>query len=1022
MIYGGGEADDRQRQPTWVPCRATWRDLWNGGTGRKLIPVDLTAGSTGLSWSLTRSSRYGEIMPFSAPPLARPRLDLVRHRPRPACAGLSLALVVIATAAALPMGLHAVQDTGANRAGSSAQETSTGIPLALEHYAGLKRLTSPRISPDGAWATYTFSPNDGADTLFVRELDGDRLLTLPRGGQAVFSSDSRWAAYRIAPAGGGGSNAGGATTHLLELGSERTLSFSGVQSFRLSDDARWFLIRKAPASRDAEHSGTDLIVKDLGSGETRNIGNVSDFAFSPDEEWLAYTVDAAGRAGNGAYALEMATGRLLALSTGNAHFSSLRWNEAGDAVGVLRGATPEGMEQRENVLLLFGNLAGERPRETTWDPRRDSAFPRDHVLSHFAGIRWNDHGDRIFLGIREQREEGPVEQVNGGANVDVWHWADEQVQSVQARRASQARQATSTIVYQVPTGHVVRLEDESLASVTTHATGRWAIGRDPTPYVYTPQWGGQIADYYRVDLDTGERTLIVEALVRQMGTSPDGRWFLYFKDGILNAHDLEAGTTVDLSARAPVSFANETHSHPNEVSAYGMAGWTEDVRSVIVNHRYDIWRIPVAEEGEAENLTRGVGSERRIVFRIVDAGSSIDLSESLTLSAYGDRTKHTGYWRLDPGAEPEVILYEDLRIGSPIRADSTDRVLYTRESFTQFPDLWLSDGTLRNPRRITDTNPHLADFAWSPGRVLIDYMDRRGNELQATLALPAGYEPGKRYPMLVYFYETMSQQHHAFQLPRFDDRPHMATYASNGYLVLQPDIVYTMGEPGSSALDALTSAVQAVIDAGYADPERIGLQGHSWGGYQSSFVVTQTDMFAAVVTGAPVTNLVSFYNELYASSGNVQQGITESGQVRMGMGVTPWNAGELYRSQSPVHNVEGITTPLLILHGTEDGAVDWRQGLEFFNSARRNGKEVIFLSYPGEAHHLGRRANQEDFQVRMKQFFDHYLMGIPAPSWMERGVPYVDKYRIGPEDGPVSSAVTNTTGGEGGLVPDPRHR
>jgi acetyl esterase/lipase len=550
--------------------------------------------------------------------------------------------------------------------------------------------------------------------------------------------------------------------------------------------------------------------------------------------------------------------------------------------------------------------------------------------------------------------------------------------------------------------------------VTTHNVGRWAIGRDPRPYSHIPQWGGQIADYYRVNMETGERHPIVEALVRQMGTSPDGRWFVYFKDETLHAHDLETGGSVNLSARAPVSFANENHSHPNETSNYGMAGWTEDGESIVLNHRYDLWRVPVEGEGEAENLTRGMGSEERIVFRLQGAGSSIDLSVPQRLSAFGERTKHSGFWRLRPGQDPEPIIYEDLRIGNPIRADSANRVIYTRETFTQFPDFWVADTTMQNPRKVTDANPGLSEFAWSPGRVLINYTNRRGHELQATLGLPAGYEPGRRYPMLVYFYETMSQQHHSFQLPRYDDRPHMATYASNGYLVLQPDIVYTMGEPGSSALDDLTSAVQAVIDAGYADPDRIGLQGHSWGGYQSSFVLTQTDIFAAVVTGAPVTNLVSFYNELYASSGNVQQGITEAGQVRMGMGVTPWTHGELYRSQSPVHQVQNINTPFLILHGTEDGAVDWRQGLEFFNSARRNGKEVILLSYPGEAHHLNRRANQVDFQVRMRQFFDHYLLDEPAPGWMVEGVPFIDKFRATPLDPPSRGTVTDSDAQGGG--------
>ena len=275
--------------------------------------------------------------------------------------------------------------------------------------------------------------------------------------------------------------------------------------------------------------------------------------------------------------------------------------------------------------------------------------------------------------------------------------------------------------------------------------------------------------------------------------------------------------------------------------------------------------------------------------------------------------------------------------------------------------------------------------------MLIDYKNSRGQRLQGTLTLPAGYQSGKKYPMLVYFYELMSNTHHAFSEPVFDDRPQMSTYASNGYLVYQPDVVYEIGKPGSSAVDCVTSGVKKVIELGYADPKHIGLQGHSWGGYQSSFILTQTDMFAAVVTGAPPTNLVSFYDELYKQTGTVQQGIMEVGQVRMGENVTPWNAHELYESQSPIHNVTKIKTPFMILQGTADGAVDWIEGLQYFNAARRNGKQVIFLSYPNEPHHLANKENQKDFQVRMKQFFDHYLTGTPMPTWMSEGLPQVRK-------------------------------
>lgn len=515
-------------------------------------------------------------------------------------------------------------------------------------------------------------------------------------------------------------------------------------------------------------------------------------------------------------------------------------------------------------------------------------------------------------------------------------------------------------------------------------------------------WGGSRGDYYRVDLDTGERMPMAEGVGRQMGTSPDGSVWLYLRDEQVIARSLETGEEVNLTAATGIDFIDREDDHPYELPVYGVTGWSADGESVLLETRYDVWVVPV-EGGEAVSLTAGVAARDSIRFRVTDLDGGggfggfggggdeegIDLDEPVLLTAYGQWTKKEGYWEVELGDAPEPLIWVDRSLGQPTKAENADRMVFTQETFVEFPDYWVSDTEFANPRKVTDANPQQADFAWSPGRVLVDYVDDRGNRLQATLALPGGFEEGRRYPMLVYHYELQSQNHHSWQAPRYDDRPHISTYASNGYLVLQPDIVYSEGRPGSSALDDLTSAVEAVIDLGYVDPERIGLQGHSWGGYQSSFVVTQTDLFSAVGTGAPPTNLVSFYNTLYRSSGNPQQGITEVGQVRMG--TTPFEDFDLYVSQSPVHQAGNIETPFLILHGTDDGAVDWMQGLEYYNMARRLGKEVIFLSYPDEGHHLGRQENQIDFQIRMMQFFDHHLKDAVAARWMVDGVEFLER-------------------------------
>jgi dipeptidyl aminopeptidase/acylaminoacyl peptidase len=430
-----------------------------------------------------------------------------------------------------------------------------------------------------------------------------------------------------------------------------------------------------------------------------------------------------------------------------------------------------------------------------------------------------------------------------------------------------------------------------------------------------------------------------------------------------------------------------------------------------MNDKHDVWAVPL-DGGKPVSITGGVGAAQSIELRLTRTftggpggggrggrgggpGASmdegVDLAQPQTFTATGEWTKKSGFWRTPAGrTTPAPVIWLDKQVGNVVKAKNADRVIFTEQTFQEFPDYWMSDTGFTAPKKVTDANPQIADFAWG-SRTLIDFTNSKGRKLQATLTLPANYQPGKKYPMLVYIYETLSNTHHEFSMPVYDDRPHMSEYASSGYLVLEPDIFYEIGKPGSSALDCVTAAVKKTIELGYADPAHIGLQGHSWGGYESSFILTQTNLFAAVVTGAPLTDLISMYGEIYKQTGTWNGGILETSQGRMGANVTPWNARELYESQSPLFSVTKITTPFMILQGTADGAVDWDQGLEFYQAARKNGKQVIFLSYPDEPHHLAKTPNQKDFQVRMKQFFDHYLLGAPEPDWMRNGLPQVNK-------------------------------
>jgi dipeptidyl aminopeptidase/acylaminoacyl peptidase len=920
-------------------------------------------------------------------------------------------------------------------------------PIALEDYAKFKRITSSAISGDGKWMLYIVTPNDGDGTLYVKSLDGDKVYEVARGANPAFSDDGRWVGYFIAPPasegrgrgrgnrGGGQNNQGAANAEqqatrpfeVIDLSTGARSTFPSVANFAFSPDGEWLLMRPqaataapgngAPAGRggrggrgggaeqpDANAPAVDLLMRRLATGEQRYLGKVGAYAFDDAGKQMAYTVRGQQRLGNGVYVITLATGEQRTLDATAADYDQLAWSSEGSNLAVLRGDKPRGKAQLENVVLTWRNVGTQQVQAATFDPAKVSAFPDGMVVSEFTAPRWSDDGARLLVGLKEQDAEKP-ETTEPEANVDVWHWKDDDPQSVQIVQLPQERRATKAAVLDIAAGAIRQIVDDELIAVTTTDDLKWAIGRVEKPYSGQIAWGGSKSDIYRVNLTNGERTLIERGLSRTMGVSPDGHWFLYLKDGRVYSYSMATGAKTVIDGGR--SFLNAEDDHDYERPVYGVAGFTADGKSPLLYDRYDVWALPL-EGGTPVNLTRGEGAKGSVRYRVTQLGRAggggrgggrgggtaqepIDLSKPVLLSAFGEWTKKSGYSELAPDGSISPLIWADKAIGSPIAAKNADRIIFTEQTFNEYPNYWVADKRFTSPRQVTDAQPDIfKEYAWGTKK-LIDYKNSNGQRLQATLTLPAGYEPGRKYPMLVYFYELMSDTHHNFSFPVYDDRPHMSTYSSNGYLVLQPDVRYEIGKPGSSALDCVTSAVKKVIELGYADPAHIGLQGHSWGGYQSSFIVTQTNMFAAVVTGAPPTDLTSFYGTLYRQSGNIQQGITEVGQVRMGAGVTPWSAHALYESQSPVHNAPKITTPFMILQGTADGAVDFGQGLEFYAAARRLGKQVILLSYPDEAHHLGRRENQKDFQIRMRQFFDHYLMGAPAPLWMTEGVPQLRK-------------------------------
>jgi dipeptidyl aminopeptidase/acylaminoacyl peptidase len=901
--------------------------------------------------------------------------------------------------------------------------TATAVPavqagraLSIDEFERWRTVRWVTLSDDGRWASYAYERRRTDDTLFVRQLDTGRTLTIPRGTRPEISDDGSWVAYLVVPP----------QKEVEKLEKEKkpvplkaelrdlrtdsvVSSWDNVASIRFATGSAVLAVKKTKADPKAKHEGADLILRDLRRGTEELIGAVAEHAFNKPGTHLGYTISTAGGDGNGVYLAELGTAVRRPLDGARAEYTRMTWDEDGSALAVLRGSEDEKLEQRPNALVVVTGIGGRgAPRTLVLDPADSTAIPKGWVLSEKSALSWSSDRSRLFVGLKDQTPKVKKdENADPDPDVDIWHWADDRIQSVQMIRATADRNRTFTATFDVAAGVLVPLADSTLTGLQFTRDGRWVIARDEREYLH--DWQPQLHDYYRINTRTGERTQFLQAHERAYGLSPDSRNYLYWRDGHFWNYVIAEDRHVNLTSGTPVSFMDEQFDRFGEKPPYGVAGWSKDGRAVILEHRYDLYLQPL-DGRAATNLTAGIGTRDAIRLRHIQLDPEerfIDTTAPLLLSAFGDRDKKSGFYRLERGRLTQLV-YDDVFYGRPQKAKNADRVLFTVERFDRFPDLHYADTRFAGVTRLTDANPQQSEYRWGR-RILFDFTNSEGIPLQGTLAIPDDYVPGEKLPMLVNFYEKNSQNLHRYPMPRYASSPQFAGFVSNRYLVMQPDIHYSTGASHSQMQDAIEAAVRKVVELGYADPQRVGLHGHSYSGQGSAFIATQSKMFAAIVAGAAATNLVSDFNQLWKSSGTSQHRYNIHGQGRFA--TSPYDDLELYRSQSAVYNAQTMDTPLMLMHGTADGSVEWLQAVEFYNALRFNGKNVVLLSYPGEQHGLTRFENQRDFLVRMQAFFDHYLKGAPAEEWLERGVRFVDKNRPRPAVEPAVTANDAVSGG-----------
>ncbi len=922
-------------------------------------------------------------------------------------------------------------------------------PIEIEDVLSWTRISGTALSEDGLWFAYIVAPNEGDGDIFIKQIKGEVEYTFPIGasrGRIAFSEDGNYCAFTVSPTKKEADKLKQQKARsynkaaLVDLATGEKTEFEKVQQFEFSNEnAAWLAMKKYQSEsqgKDKEKwSGADLILYEMSSGQQLNIGNVSEFAFNKSGRILLWIVDSYGKVGNGILMRDMHSGVISSLESDEANYRSLSWTEEGDAVAVLKEKEDEDYEDSLFDVLGFYDFSSKGPKKVAFVPKEDDSFPEGMTVSPNRRPAWTEDLSAILFGIHEvkmkekkdeeketsdaekdttknvikkdeepekikedeKKEEKPIKEKEvkitdeDKADLVIWHWKDKRLQAMQQVQERRDKNFNYLCIYRVVEQKFIRLADDEIKNVTPAPKARWALGYDDQSYLLMSNLDGRrYQDVYVIDLLTGERSLALEKSRYTYGASPDGTHFLYYEDGHYYTYEMATDNTYNITENVPTSFVNEEDDHNVVKPPIRPIGWVKDGVSVLLFDNWDIWNVPV-HGGNAKNLTVN-GKETQVRYRsryrLDPEEKGIDLSAPMYVSAYGEWTKKSGIGRIDKGKPGvKMLLWDDASFSSLMKAEEADVYLYTRSTHEEYPDYYVTDASLADGVKLTEGVPDQHKYLWSAGARLVDYTSDKGDRLQGALFLPANYEEGKRYPTIVYYYEKSSQRLHSYEAPRASGF-NKTLYTSHGYAVFMPDIVYKVNDPGMSAVWCVLPAIDAAAATGVVDKERIGIHGHSWGGYQTAFLVTQSTLFKAAVAGAPLTNMISMYSSVYWNSGSANQPIFESSQGRFYGGY--WDNLDAYTRNSPVYYAENVETPLIILHNDKDGAVDFNQGIEYYNTLRRLGKKVVMLQYVGENHGVRKPANQKDYTVRMKEFFDHFLMDKPAPEWWREGVPHLE--------------------------------
>ena len=897
-------------------------------------------------------------------------------------------------------------------------------PLDHTVYDGWQSIGERMISNDGKWTAYTICPQEGDTTLVIRQTDGLYKKEIERGFNAVISEDNRFVIFRIKPYQKDLREARiknkkredypKDSLGIVELGKEEVYKFPKVRSYKVPAKAAGWLAYWMEKNKEATAAdeGADLVLKNLKTGDEKTFSMVSEYYF--DKQGTKLLLETSRNSKDSlskAYVLlyHLASGKTDSICRGGNDFRSFVFDETGNQLSFVaeRDAEPKALQKfyklwyyktgmDSAVLLAEKNSVGMKLGMT---------------ISENGNLEFSKSGRRLFFGssvIQPPKDTSAVEA--DMVKLDIWHYNDDYLQSQQMVQLNNDLRRSYLSVYDFEKKSIEQLGSADLPQVmqTNEGDGELFVGITDVGKRKESQWLGQTRkDIYAITVVDGSNKMVKQNLQGQVYPSTTGKYILWYDRPAKNYFVWDGASVKNITAKIAVPLWNEEFDMPDSPNPYGFMGWHEGDSAVYIYDKYDIWKVDVSGKNPPKNTSMGMGRKNFTTYRYVqlDPEKRKFSNEAFLARSFNNKTKEAGLAIINTmGRVTEIKLNDNkISIGQIIAANKSlhGSWIYTKENFTNPPDLYyvagapfgsitLEKNIVVSESKLTSLNPQQKEYNWGTAE-LYKWTTFNGKTSEGLLFKPEDFDPSKKYPMVIYFYEKLSNNLYDYVDPA-PTRSAINTsfFVSNGYIVFHPNISYGTGHPGKDAYEFIVSGVKSLIAKyKWIDANKIGIEGHSWGGYQVAYLITKTNMFKAAWAGAPVVNMTSAYGGIRYGTGVNRQFQYEKTQSRIGK--TLWEALPQYLESSPLFSLNKVTTPVVILHNDNDDAVPYTQGIEMFTALKRLGKKAWLISYNGEPHGVVQRKNRKDLAIRFEQFFGWLLKDEKPAKWLAEGVPAIKK-------------------------------